>query len=116
IQFGQQAVAKAIAQPRDAAAFFRQPALRNLTGLAEAHDSRNVECAGAHAMFVAAAVDDRGELYAGADVQGAATFGAVAFVRGNGGEIKLKFVHVEWHAAEGLHRVRVEEHAAFTAK
>src|ERR1041385_1977236 len=57
VQRRQQLVTKTVAQTSQAAAFFRHVFLGDLTGFAEADNTRNIERAGAQAMLMAAAVN-----------------------------------------------------------
>ena len=93
--------------------FFRQ-----LGGLAETNDLMDGECAGPHAAFMSAAIDDGCETHAWTtppDPQRANTFGAVHFVTGNADEIDVHFFDVEWDAAKALNSIAVKEYTAFAA-
>ena len=94
IQFGQKAITQAVAQAGDTAAFFRQNVLRNLTSLAETNDAGNVQRTRPHTAFVAAAVNDGRDFYAGAHVKGSATLGAIAFVRSQRSKIEVEFFDI----------------------
>ena len=51
-----------------------------------------------------------------AHVKRAAAFGAIKLVRRKGSQIEIGAIDVKRHLAQRLHRVRVEEHAAFAAE
>src|ERR1022692_4337434 len=78
IQTVHDAVAQAIAQARQTAGFLRHFFLRDSAGLAQAHDTGNVQGPRAHATLVVTAVDEGGKLDArifAADGPGAGPLG-----------------------------------------
>jgi len=93
--------------------------LRDGTRLAQADDARNIERAGAHAAFVSAAVNQRHQLHArilAAHIERACAFRTIQFVSGDGHDIEVHFVYVDWNLANCLHRVGMENHTALAAQ
>src|SRR5580698_8947307 len=109
------AVAQAIAQAGEYASFLCHVFLSDGASLAQANDTGDVQGAGAHAAFVASAVNDGGKLNSGilpADVQRTYALGAIHFVTRDRHQVDILLVHVDWNLAHGLSRVGMEDHAA----
>src|SRR5262249_10312434 len=76
----------------------------------------DVERAGTHAAFVAAAIDNGGKLDAGIatpNVEGANTLGAVDLVGGNGEKVDIVLLHVHRDLAHGLNAIDGKNNAVF---
>src|SRR5271170_6491575 len=112
------AVFQPVAQARHFDGFLRHLFLRQGTRLAEAGDAGNVEGSGAHAALVPTAVNQRHDLHArilATHEERARAFRPVELVPGDGGDVDVHLVHIDRHFADRLHRVGVEDHAAFAA-
>src|SRR5579864_784644 len=116
VELGFQALFQAIPESAQANGFFFHFLLAKLAGFAEADDAGHVERAGTHAAFVAAAIDDGGELHArvaATNIQRANALGTVNFVAADGQQVNIVFLHVHGNFAHGLHAVHGEENAVF---
>ena len=85
VERGEKFCLEAVAHRGETGGFGFQFSRGDFAGCAQANDAGDVERAGAHAAFVAAAIDLRGELHAWvapAHVKRAAALGAVELVRG----------------------------------
>ena len=87
----------------------------DLDGLADAHDGGQVLGAGAAVALLCAAVHELLQAHALADVQHADALGRMELVAGHAQHVDLHGLYVDLHAADGLHRVGVEEHAVLLA-
>src|SRR5262245_26180741 len=116
VEFRLEALLEPVAEREQALRLFRHFLLRDFTSLAEADDSRNVQRAGAHAAFVAAAVDDGRELntrIAAANVQSTDALRSVSFMAADGEQVDVVFLHVHRNFAYGLHFLDVKDNAIF---
>src|SRR6202030_4632311 len=108
VELGFQAGLKAVAQAAHTLGFFGHFLLANFASFAEADDARDVECAGTHAAFMAAAIGDGGKLdarIATANVERAYTLGPINFMTGDGQKIDVVLLHVDGNFADSLHAV-----------
>src|SRR5213078_2474899 len=116
VQLGFQTLSKTLAQAEQTCRFFRHLFLRDFAGLAEAHDTRHVQRAGAHATLVAAAVNDGGKLnarVAAADVQSANSLWSVNLVAADGQHVDVVLLNVDRNLAHRLHAVHGKEDPVF---
>ena len=114
VQLGEEPLLEPVPQSGQAPGLFGHDPAGNLTGLAEAHDARHVEGAGAQPLLVPTAVDLRRHPDPGMalpDVQGADPLGTVDLVRGEGHQVDSHRLHVDGNLAHRLGRVAVEEDA-----
>ncbi len=113
------AVFQTVSQARHFAGFLRHLFVRDVARLAEADDARNIERSGAHAALVPAAVNLRHQLHPrilAAHIQRARAFRSIQLVPGDGRDVDVHLVDVDWNLADRLHGVGVEDDAAFAAE
>ena len=109
----EQALLQAVAQRRQARAFFGQMRAGQFRGLAEAGDAGNVFRAGAAVALAVPAVHQRSQAHALAHVQRADALGPANLVRGKREQLHAELVDVDRHLAGRLHGVGVERDAGF---
>ena len=65
-------------------------------------------------MLMSAAVNLRGKVYTGADVESANAFGGIKFVAANGEQVKVLLLHTQGNFSCCLRRIGVEDDPALT--
>ena len=89
----------------------RQVGLRPLAGLPQAHGEDDVFCASTMPRFMPGTVDERFQRAASTHIERPNTLGGIHFMTGNGEKINAKFIHQRGNFADGLRRIRVQQHA-----
>src|SRR5579863_7665869 len=116
VELGFETGPKAVAELGQPNRLFRHFFLGDFTGRAETDNAGDIQRAGAHAAFVAAAIDDCGKLnarVAAPNVERADTFRAINLMCGNGQQVDVVFLHVHGNLADSLHAIGCEEDAMF---
>ena len=111
-----QAADKPIAQESHPRRVLRQAFFRQLNRLAQADDARQILRARAVSAFLRAAMNQRVDFHALADVQRTDALRPVELVRREGEHVRVERFDIQRNCANRLHRVRVEEYAAFMAE
>src|SRR5262249_18833576 len=112
VQPAHDAVFQAVAKSSQMSAFLGHFFTGDFTRLAKADNSGNVQRAGTHAAFVAAAIDDSGDLHARVlptNVEGADVLGGINLVRRDRHQVDVVLVDVDGDLPDRLHTVGVEE-------
>src|SRR6267378_1614304 len=90
--------------------------LGQFAGLAEADDAGDIQRAGTHTALVAAAIDNGGKLnarVATANIEGTDAFGSIDLVAGDGEQVDIVLLDVDWNFANRLHTIDSEDDAVF---
>src|SRR5579863_1526994 len=114
VKLGFETGPKAVAELGQANRLFRHFFLGDFTGRTQTDNAGDVQRAGAHAAFVATAVNDGGKLnarIAAANVERADSLRSINLVRGNGQQVDVVFLHVDGNFADSLHAIGCEEDA-----
>ena len=111
-----QAADEPIAQESHPRRVLRQALFRQFNRLAQADDARQILRACAMPAFLRAAMNQRVDFHALADVQRTDALRPVELVCREGDHVRVERLDIQRNRANSLHRVRVEEYAAFVAE
>ena len=102
VKFGQQAVAQAVAQTRDAATLFCHLLLCDFARFAETNNAGNIQRAGAKAAFMASSINhrDKPHIRVMADIKCAAAFRPIKFVQGERSQIDFGVNNIQRNFAQ----------------
>src|SRR6266403_3078990 len=116
VELGFEARTQPVAQRAHLLGLLRHFLLGQFAGLAEADDTGNIQRAGTHTALVAAAIDNGGKLnarVAATNVERTDTFGSINLVAGDGEQVDIVLLDVDWDFADSLHTIDGENNAVF---
>src|SRR5882762_7483615 len=116
VELGFEARAQPVAQRAHLLGLLRHFLLGQFAGLAEADDAGNVQRARTHASLVAAAIDNGGKLnarVATANVKSTDSLRPIDLVAGDGEQVDIVLLDVDWDFANRLHTIDREDNAVF---
>src|SRR6267378_2940541 len=116
VELGFEARTQPVAQRAHLLGLLRHFLLGQFAGLAEADDAGDIQRAGTHTALMTAAIDNGRELnarVATANIEGTDTFGSIDLVAGDGEQVDIVLLDVDWDFANRLHTIDREDNAVF---